>query len=286
MWRATFWLDLSPNGLYTISGTGQPGGGAAKAKGFEPMRVRERVLRGERLVGTFVKTTHYQTVEILTRTELDFIVLDAEHAPFDRAALDASLLAAQAGAMPALVRVPDARPETILSVLDMGAAGIIVPHLLSAESARQIVKVAHYRGGARGFSNSHRAGNYGRRDLDAYMEEADAATLIIGQIEDREAVDAIDDILTVEGIDCLFLGRADLMVSLGAASLDDPRVNDAVARVARAARAISKRLGIFLANSSQVAAFSSEGISLFVIGTDQSLLKGAVAGLLKTVSST
>ncbi len=249
------------------------------------MGLRERLRQGERVVGTFVKTTHYQTVEILTHTDLDFIVLDAEHAPFDRASLDASLLAARGGAMPALVRVPDADPATILSVLDMGAAGIVVPHVMSQQTARQVAEAARYKGGTRGFSNSHRAGDYGRSDLQAYMEEADANTIVIGQIEDRQAVDAIDEILAVDGIDCLFLGRADLMVSLGATSLDDARVNEAVERVCKAARAKSRRLGMFLPNGSQVPHFAAQGVNLFVIGTDQSLLKGAVATLVKTIQS-
>ncbi len=250
------------------------------------MGLRERLRQGERVVGTFVKTTHYQTVEILTRTDLDFIVLDAEHAPFDKASLDACLLAARAGAMPALVRVPDMAPATILSVLDMGAAGIVAPHLMSAETAKQLVQAARYKDGLRGFSNSHRAGDYGRSDLEAYIREADSGVIVIGQIEDREAVDSIDEIMGVEGVDCFFIGRADLMVSLGAASLDDPRVDEAVQRVCTAARAKSKRLGIFLSHGSQIDAFDSRGVTLFVIGTDQSLLKGAVASLVTSIQST
>jgi len=249
------------------------------------MGLRKRLLKGERVVGTFVKTTHYQTVEILARSGLDFIVLDAEHAPFDRASLDTCLLAARAGSMPALVRVPDARPETILSVLDMGAAGIVVPHITSAQTAKEVVQATRYKGGTRGFSNSHRAGDYGHGDLKAYIEEADTGTIVIGQIEDVEAVQAIDKILAVDGIDCLFLGRADLMVSLGAISLDDSRVSESVELVCQAARTKSRQLGIFLPNGNQVSDFSDQGVSLFVIGTDQSLLKGAVANLVGDMQS-
>jgi 2-keto-3-deoxy-L-rhamnonate aldolase RhmA len=82
---------------------------------------RQRVRRRERLAGTFVKTAAHPLVEVLGTTGLDFIVIDAEHAPFDRAAIDACVLAARAGALPALVRVADETAATILGVLDAGA---------------------------------------------------------------------------------------------------------------------------------------------------------------------
>ena len=77
-------------------------------------------------VGTFIKTSSPHVVEVLGTTALDFAVLDAEHAPLDRAALDLMMLAGRAAGLPLLVRIPDRQPSTILSVLDIGAAGLLV----------------------------------------------------------------------------------------------------------------------------------------------------------------
>jgi 2-keto-3-deoxy-L-rhamnonate aldolase RhmA len=124
-------------------------------------------------VGTFVKTDSTQVVEVLGHTDLDFLVLDAEHAPFDRAQQDRMLLAAHAVGKPMLVRIPDHRDATILSVLDLGAAGIVVPHVDSAEDARNVVAAARFVGGRRGLSLSARFGGYGTRSRAEAMTEAD-----------------------------------------------------------------------------------------------------------------
>jgi 2-keto-3-deoxy-L-rhamnonate aldolase RhmA len=107
-------------------------------------------------LGTFVKTNSVHVVEILAQSPLDFVVVDAEHAPFDRAAVDLLVLAGRAAGIPVMVRVPDMAPATILSVLDVGAAGLLVPHVDTAAQARELVALTRCRGGSRGFSSSTR----------------------------------------------------------------------------------------------------------------------------------
>lgn len=89
--------------------------------------------------GTFIKTAHPQVVEVLGSTGLAFAVIDAEHAPFDRNTLDLLMLAARAAGLPLLVRIPDKAGPSILQVLDLGAAGLVVPHVNNAAEARAIV---------------------------------------------------------------------------------------------------------------------------------------------------
>lgn len=244
----------------------------------ERQSLKQRLRAGERLSGVFVKTAHHQIVEVLARTGLDFIVLDAEHAPFDRADLDRCLMASHLGGLPALVRIPSTHAEWILSVLDMGATGIMAPHISSAEAARNLVAAAKYEG-ARGFSTSHRAGGYGRADFAAYQEAADRETVVIAQIEDREAIDDIDSIMAVDGVDCAFIGRADLMTSYGVDSLDDRKVAEAVSLICQSANQHDRRIGLFLGSPEMVDTFSEAGANLFVVGSDQSLLKGAAKAL-------
>ena len=171
----------------------------------DPGTFRQRLRAGERLIGTFIKTPTSHTSEIIGDVGFDFVVIDEEHAPFDRVTIDAALLGARAAATAGIVRA--ARPdegERSSSALDDGAVGVLVPHVASAEKAQQVVAAARYRGGRRGFSNSPRAGRYGGLGLSAHLARADAQTTVIAMIEDPEALDEIDAIARVEGIDAFF----------------------------------------------------------------------------------
>lgn len=121
---------------------------------------RSRFLAGETLIGTFVKTPSPHVVEILGTVGFDFIVIDAEHAPFSRRSIDMALLAARAAGVAAIVRTADRGAAQLLAALDDRAAGVLVPHIDSAEAARRLVSTCRYSG-QRGYSNSPRAGGYG-----------------------------------------------------------------------------------------------------------------------------
>src|SRR5262245_46031206 len=101
-----------------------------------PASFRKRLLAREPLIGTFLKTPTGHATEIIGEAGFDFVVIDQEHAPFDRTTSDIALLAARSVRIPALVRVPG--PEAILSVLDCGATGVLVPHVSSVEFARKV----------------------------------------------------------------------------------------------------------------------------------------------------
>lgn len=242
---------------------------------------RTRLRQRDRLVGTFVKTTSPHVVEILGRSGLDFLVLDSEHAPFDRRDVDVAVLAARAANCPLLVRVANTRADTLLDVLDLGATGVLAPHIRSAGEAMQVLAGCRYREGTRGFSNSARAGDYGALPLPDLVERSDAGTAVLCQIEDRDAVEAVESIAALDGIDCLFIGRADLTMSYGAASLNDPVVTTAVAHVCAVARKAGRPVGIYLADLREAAAYETMGVTLFLVGSDQSMLRlqgAALAG--------
>ncbi|MCU1733391.1 MULTISPECIES: HpcH/HpaI aldolase family protein [unclassified Pseudomonas] len=232
-----------------------------------------RLRAGEPLLSSFIKTPSHAVVEIAGDAGLDAVVLDAEHAPFDQGSLDLGLLACRAASVSGLVRVADARPATLLQALDLGADGLVLPHIIDAGQARQILQGTRYRDGTRGFSNSPRAGGYGRATLAEHLAAEDGRHAIVAQIEDREALDNLAAIASVEQIDCLLVGRADLAVSLGAERLDDPRVEAAVNRVLDAAARAGKASGIFVASLEDLDRFAARGVSFFILGSDQALLR-------------
>src|SRR5262249_5969981 len=174
-------------------------------------------------------------VEIIGGLGFDFVVIDEEHAPFDRVAIDAALLAARAAGTAGIVRVAEPTPAKLLAVLDDGATGVLVPPVSPRATPRDLVAACRYRGGRRGFSNSPRAGGYGTLGMWDHVKAADATVTCIAMIEDPEALDEIDAIVAVDGLDGVFIGRGDLTVAFGVADASAPEVRSACERITAAA---------------------------------------------------
>lgn len=245
---------------------------------------RQRLAANERLVGTFLKTPTSHATEIVGLLGFDFVVIDQEHGPFDRTSTDVALLAAHSLKIPALVRVPG--PDAILSVLDCGATGVLVPHVATADYARKVVGMCRYRGGSRGFATSTRAGGYTAVPMWRHIAKSDDEVVVVAQIEDPEALDQIDTIAAVEGIDSLFIGRGDLTAAFGDESKDPPQVLQAVERISEAARKAKKPISVYTGGGPEVAWLKSLGASVFVLSSDQGFLRQAAAKGLSDLRAT
>lgn len=242
------------------------------------MTFKARLRAGEMMVGAFIKTPHPTVVEVLSRSDLDCLVLDAEHAPFGREAIDLCTLAARAGGKAVLVRPQSAAPEHLLNALDCGATGVLAPHIRSADEARALVKACQYGPGGRGFAGSSRAAHYTGKPMVRHLADSAQETTVVAQIEDVEAVEAIEEIAHVDGIDALFVGRADLTIALGCDNPDDPRVIDAVERVCAAGQTVGRTVGMFLSRTSDAPYWRAKGARFFVLSSDHGfLLAGANA---------
>jgi 2-keto-3-deoxy-L-rhamnonate aldolase RhmA len=241
-----------------------------------------RLKAGELLAGTWIKTPSPTIVEVLSLSDLDCLVLDAEHAPFDRSAIDLCILAARANQKPVLVRPASSDPTQILNALDCGADGVILPHICSAQEARDAVKACHYVRGGRGFAGSSRSAGYTTKGMAKHRETA-KDVIVIAQIEDVEAVEDIDAIAAVEGIDALFIGRADLTIAYGAATPDDEVVVAAVDKVVAAGKKAGRTTGMFLARTSDVPHWRAKGASLFILGSDHDFLLQGARSLGQTI---
>lgn len=246
---------------------------------------RQRLHARELLVGTFLKTPTTHATEILGDLGFDFVVIDEEHAPFDRAQTDVLLLAARASRVAGVVRVPSADPAGLLSVLDCGADAVLVPHVVSAEMATRVVRACRYRGGSRGFSASPRAGRYGGLSMWDHVDAADKAVAVIAMIEDPAAVEHIDEILAVEGLDAIFIGRGDLTVAYGAASKDAPEILEAVARILAAAGRANTPVCLMTDSLAEAKTFSAGGASAFIVSSDQAFMRKAARAALAEFST-
>ena len=243
--------------------------------------LKQALKNKQSLLGTFIKTPHYNVIEVLAHASMDVLCLDAEHAPFSRQDLDTCILAARAGNMPVLVRTPNDAPETLLNVLDMGADGVVVPHVKTAEQLIAIVRHCHYGAGGRGYAGSSRFAGYTTKPLSENLE-AGKNVSIVAQLEDLDAIDNIEAIAHVDGVDCLFIGRMDLTVALGETSADTPKVKQAVEHLVEVSHRAGKATGMFVGNLEELAYWKEKGVSLFLLGSDHGFMLSGAKALRET----
>jgi len=234
-------------------------------------------------VGTFLKSHNYQQLELLEGSGVDFVVIDAEHAPFDRAAIDMMMVAGRAVSIPIHVRVPDREPSSLLSVLDMGASGLVIPHVDTADDARNVIAEVRYVGGRRGYSGSPRSSGFGDATGSAAIERAKTVEIMC-QIESAAGIEEADAIAAVEGISGLFIGRADLAMATGM-DTGSAEWTGALNRIAGAAHAHRKRLGLFVADASELAVLDFLTPDWIIIGSDQSFMRRAALAAVAAARS-
>ncbi len=244
--------------------------------------LRKRMLRGDILSGTFVKTPSHDIIEIMALSGLDYITIDAEHAPYDRGSLDACLAVAKALNFPTLVRVPSAERHEILKVLDSGATGVVVPHVDSVEKATEVARWARFGHGGRGYAGSTRWAGFATRKMPELLAKSQEETVVVVQIEEPEGVDACHEIAAVEGIDGLFVGPADLAVCYGVTDINDKVIRDAIAKVGDATRAAKNCCITFAPDTSTAAELNKLGVTMFHIASEHGF---AMAGARHTASA-
>jgi 2-keto-3-deoxy-L-rhamnonate aldolase RhmA len=245
---------------------------------------RSRFMGGEFLFGTFLKTPTTHATEILGSLGFDFVVVDEEHAPFSRETTDLILLACRAAGVAGIVRVQGSEAPYILSVLDCGAAGVLVPHVDSAAKAKSVVEACRYATGTRGFSNTTRAGIFGKRSINEHVAVQDDEITVIAMIEDPHAIGVVEEILAVDGIDGVFIGRGDLTVAYRETAGNSPSVKAATDAILAAAKAAGKPVCILAGSLDDAAQLAGKGASAFILSSDQGLMRQAATKALEEFS--
>ncbi len=256
----------------------------------DPREFRNRVINREPLLGSFLKFTVPQPTEIFGQIGYDFVMLDEEHAPWTREQLGMGYLAARAFGTAAMTRVSRPDAASILSALDDGAIGVMVPHVSSAQKAKDVASWARYKGGTRG-SGVSRGGDYGGMvgpaGIDGYYQRADSITTVFAMIEDAEAIEQIDDITAVEGIDCFFMGRGDLGLSLSNVEGPAPTVAEATKIIAESVLKNGKALAAVTPNlaGDDAKAMADLGVTVMMAGNDQGFMRAGAAAQLANFQS-
>ncbi len=246
------------------------------------MDFRARLINGETLLGTMITLPSPEMVEIMIDVGYDWLFVDCEHGAFDTATAQ-SLLQAAGNRCPCVIRVPNSDDVWIKKALDIGASGIIVPQVNSASQARSVVASCKYPPeGTRGVGIG-RAHGYGANFND-YVACANDQIAVIVQAEHIDAVNRIDEIVEVKGIDAVLIGPYDLSASLGKiGKLDDPELAVAIEKVRSCCAAAGIKLGFFGVSAEAVKPFLAQGYTLVAVGVDVLFASKSAAETLQSL---
>jgi 4-hydroxy-2-oxoheptanedioate aldolase len=244
--------------------------------------VRETLAAGESVFGIIVFTGSPVVVEVAAASRLDFVILDMEHSALDMESAAHLLRAADAGGISAYVRIPGIDRGAINRLLNLGAAGIVLPHANRERCAELVSAMRYAPEGERGACQITRAAAYTRGNWSAYAAAANRDLMAIALIEDCPTLEDFEGLAELSGIDAYFVGPTDLSIALGVpdASFDDPVLGAALDRVVAATLRHGKLSMTLVGNNLDPAycrRVQDRGVQMIVIGTDVDLLSSAIA---------
>jgi 4-hydroxy-2-oxoheptanedioate aldolase len=253
---------------------------------------KSRVLKKLRS-GEFVKAVGISRVaepwltEVVGHIGYDVVWFDLEHRSYSMETINGLSLACRAAGIDLMVRILKSGYYSPMQALEFGANGLMIPHIRSAEEARQWVEWSRFPPlGKRGLDGAGADANFGLADTHKYLKHANEEVFLAFQVEDREAVESIEEIAAVPGFDLLFVGPGDLSMSYGVPlEFDHPLLQEATRRVAEAARKNNKWWGIPTANPEKAQRALDLGARMIVAGGDHGALVNGLRNSFHEFSS-
>jgi 2-keto-3-deoxy-L-rhamnonate aldolase RhmA len=248
--------------------------------------VRAKLKRGEPSVGTWLTLPDSIAARLMARVGFDWLTVELEHTPvtFETAATSFAIIAAS-GVVP-LARVPWNTGENIKRVLDTGAWGIVVPMVNSRAEAEAAVAAARYAPlGARSIGGQLHAANY-ETDAGTYYRRANDEILVVLMAETVRAIEAADDILSVPGIDAIFIGPNDLLHSMGkppAFDSDDKQFTDATQHILKTAKKRGVAPGIHVVDAAAAKRRIAEGFQFIAVASEAGLMLSKASEVVRTI---
>ena len=240
--------------------------------------LRKRVLAGECIYGMMIRQSRDPgTPAIFAAAGYDFCFFDMEHGNYSMETVADLIRGCKSVGIGSIIRVPHLETHFISRVLDAGAEGIMVPMTSRREQAERIVRYSKFTPlGARGFGNQTGQTDYQVRKTVEFMKEANDNTFIVAQIETKEAIENIEEILDVEGIDVGLIGPNDLSISLGVPDLMGSEVmTQAIDRVVQAAKKKKKASGMHIGSIDALKKWRSKGMTVLAYSTDIAFMYSA-----------
>jgi 4-hydroxy-2-oxoheptanedioate aldolase len=253
---------------------------------LEKNNLKEVLKEGKNVFGPFMKLTDPAVVEIMGFAGFDFVIIDAEHGPISMQNAQNMIRAAESVNITPIIRVGSNDEALILRALDIGAQGIEIPQINSKPDAVRVVKSVKYSPqGERGVCRYVRAANYSSMDKFKYFKSANKETMIIAHIEGVEGINNLDEILSVSGIDVIFIGPYDLSQSLGIpGQVNDPLVVEKMKEVVLKCMQNKVAVGTFADDVETAKSWVSLGVQYMSFSVDVGILYNAsknIVGKLK-----
>ena len=247
--------------------------------------LKNRLQAGEVVVGPFVIIPSVPMLDTLGYAGMDFCIIDTEHGPISQESATDLVIAAQGTGVAPIIRVGDNDERLILRSLDIGAEGVQVPQINNFDDAKKVVRAAKYAPmGARGLSVFTRAGDYYATEGAGHTDKQNAETMIVVHIEGQRGLDNLDEIMTVEGIDVLFLGPYDISQSLGLpGDVRNPKVEAALKEAAGKARGQGRAVGSYAKDVEMGKWLIDLGVQYLSINVDATIYMQACERIAKSL---
>lgn len=244
---------------------------------------KQALNKGQQQYGFWLGLCNALSAELCGQLGYDWLLIDAEHAPNDLSSIHAQLMAIDNTPSQAVIRIVEGNTALIKQMLDLGAQTLLVPMVETAKQASQLVEAMYYPPkGVRGVGTAlARAARWNQ--VDQYLKEADAEMCLLIQVESVAALENLDEMLKVDGIDGVFVGPADLAASMG--YLGNPAHPDVVCAVEEAIvkiRAAGKAAGILATNSTLAKRYEEKGVQFVALGVDTLALASTARDILSS----
>ncbi len=253
-------------------------------------KAKEKFNEGKKLIGTFFELGGEASVEAAAIGGLDYIIIDTEHGPFDVESALTFVRTAELRDLTPFVRIKEVSRAAVLKMLDIGAKALIVPCVETVEQVENLVKWGKYTPvGERGFFFGRKAG-YGfdevAGDLQSYMNAMNEDTWIIPQCETQGALDNIETIVNIEGVDGIFVGPFDLSIGMGIpGQFQHEKFLEALDRVKKACHEAGKPVIMFAVDAESGKQYLDEGFDGVAISFDGDILIRAYQQMMEQLNS-
>jgi 2-keto-3-deoxy-L-rhamnonate aldolase RhmA len=247
--------------------------------------IRQKLQNGQNVFGTWIRIPSPITVELLGSAGFDFLHLDLEHSSIDLAMIDHMVLAGYSQNIPLTVRTATQNPADLYRMMDIGITSFILPRVETAEQCETLLSGIRYApAGVRGLGGPVRGNSWGMISLEQHLKDAEDKTTVIVQIESQKGLDNMEEILSVPGIDVLFIGPMDLSSALGfIGQVDHPSVQQIIKEMVASIKKKGIAVGIHASNQEDAVYWAQQGVQYFTVGMDISLLRSAGVSLANSL---
>jgi len=248
--------------------------------------LKEKLKNNELVVGTWSSTSSANIVNVLGTTNLDFVVIDLEHASMSYETVENMVRAAEATQISPIVRVGDDNEQTILRALETGPRSIMVPHVDSAVKAKKIVQSCKYfPEGTRGLSPYTRIHGFSHANIDISLQSENETTMVGILVEGKDGLANLDEIVEVDGIDLVYLGLFDICQSVGLpGQLNHPKVIKEIKRCCELIQSNGKAAGSMSTSVEYIKMLQEVGYTFIAYLNDAAAMKSHFEDVLLKIN--